>query len=82
MRRFAPLSLVALSSVAAAQASGPQVLSWLDREIMKRIQVTGFRQLGFHAHTVDGDREAFNSLTYFGQGGRRFTDTGNVNFSG
>jgi len=82
MRRFAPLSIAALASVATAQANGPQVLSWLDRELLKRIQVTGYRQFGFHAHDVDGDREAFNSLTYFGQGGRKFTDTGAVNFVG
>lgn len=82
MRRFAPLSIIALSSVSAAQASGPQILSWLDRELLKRIQITGFRQIGFHSHTVDGDREAFNSLTYFGRGGQRFTDTGVLSFNG
>lgn len=83
MRRLAPLSILALTSVASAQANGgAQALSWLDQQILKRIQVTGYRQLGFHAHTVDGDRDAFNSLTYYGQGGRQFTDTGSVNLRG
>lgn len=82
MRRLAPLSILAFVPVAQTQASGVQVLSWLDREFLKRIQVTGYRQFGFHAHTVDGDREAFNSLTYYGRGGQRFTDTGAMNFVG
>lgn len=82
MRRFAPLTILALSTVGSVQASGPQMLSWLDRELLKRIQITGYRQLGFHAHSVDGDRDAFNSLTYFGRGGQKFTDTGAVNFAG
>lgn len=82
MRRIAPLSILALTSVASAQASGSQALSWLDREILKRIQVTGYRQLGFHAHTVEGDRDAFNSLTYYGQGNKQFTDTGSMSFRG
>lgn len=78
MRFRIPLTSLAL----CAAALGAAQLRWLNTQIRDRIQLTGYRQLGFHAHTVEGDREAFNSLTYYGQGNRRFTDTGQVNVSG
>lgn len=74
------LPLVSLALIAAA--SGAAQLRWLNSQIRDRIQLTGYRQLGFHAHQVEGDRDAFNSLTYYGQGNRQFTDTGQINVSG
>lgn len=70
---------LALAGVAYAHA-GPMI--WFNRQVLSRIQATGYRYLGFHHHQVDGDMEAFNSLTYYGQGGRRFTDTGQIHLSG
>ncbi|MEQ1934198.1 MAG: hypothetical protein ABL962_10030, partial [Fimbriimonadaceae bacterium] len=81
MRRLACFAVFAsVSSVASAQSGG--LFRWLDRELLRRIQIGGYRQLAFHAHTVEGDTEAFNSLTYYGRGGDQFTDTGAVSFSG
>ncbi|HZH97492.1 MAG TPA: hypothetical protein VEX38_00855 [Fimbriimonadaceae bacterium] len=71
---------LALTGAAACHASNP--LQWLNREMVQRIQITGYRQFGYHSHSVTGDRLAFESLTYFGQGSRRFTDTGNLTFTG
>jgi hypothetical protein len=72
--------LVAASGVSHAWA--PPAFDWLDKAILKRIQISGRRTLGVHMHTVSGDQEAFNSLNYFGQGGSRFTDTGHVTLIG
>jgi hypothetical protein len=71
-----------LGFAVSAWASGGSERRWLENNLLSRVQLTGSRQLGFHLHDVDGDREAFNSLTYFGQGNRRFTDTGNVTVIG
>lgn len=71
----------ALALVWASPASA-QVWGWLRRDVFDRIQLSGYRNLGFHSHKVDGDREAFNSLNYGGQGNRRFTDQGTVDVVG
>lgn len=72
------LGLTAVGAVVSA--TGPA--SWLNHQILSRIQFSGYRFLGYHAHTVDGDREAFNSLAYYGQGAKRFTDTGQITLAG
>ena len=72
--------LIAASGVSHAWA--PPVFDWLDKAILKRIQISGRRTLGVHMHSVTGDREAFDSLNYFGQGASRFTDTGHVTLIG
>lgn len=62
--------------------SSAEPFDWLRRLILDRIQVSGYRDLGFHLHSVTGDREAFNTLNYYGQGNRRFTDIGNLEIVG
>jgi hypothetical protein len=57
-------------------------MDWLNRSVLDRISITGRRTVGFHMHSVSGDREAFESLNYYGQGAKQFTDTGNVNIVG
>ena len=74
------LGLVAASG--ASYAWAPPIMDWLDKAILKRIQITGRRTLGVHMHSVTGDLEAFNSLNYYGQGASRFTDTGNITLVG
>jgi hypothetical protein len=74
---------VLASAAQGALAQGTAAFArYLDREVFRRIDVTGTRSLGFHDHRVEGDREAFNSLNYSGQGGRRFTDIGHLRISG
>ncbi len=75
MRRRFPLFVICLSAAAVAPASGND---WWTKNIFSKIQLTGYRQLAYHQHQVEGDRDAFNSLTYYGQGEKRFTDTGQV----
>lgn len=55
---------------------------WLRKMVFDRIQIDGYRLLGYHNHSVQGDREAFNALSYYGQGDRAFTDTGNLYLNG
>lgn len=74
--------LLCFGLVALAASSSAQVWPWLKREIYDRIQLSGYRNLGAHFHTIDGDREAFNTLNYGGQGNKRFTDQGNVEVVG
>jgi hypothetical protein len=57
-------------------------MQWLDEEVIKRVQITGSRTIGYHQHDVEGDREAFETLNYYGFGGKRFTDVGAINVSG
>lgn len=69
---------------AALSASGmaSDSFNWFRSNIFDRIQLSGYRQIGFHSHRVEGDRNSFNSLTYSGQGDRSFTDLGNVTVVG
>ncbi len=50
--------------------------------MVKRIQLSGYRRLSYHNHQVSGDRGAYDSLNYFGQGQKRFTDFGQIDFTG
>lgn len=76
--RWQTLTLCVLL-VAPAHA---QLTPWARREIFDKIQITGQRRLGFHVSEVSGDAEAYRSETYYGLGGKRFTDVGHVNLSG
>ncbi|HRF60537.1 MAG TPA: hypothetical protein PLH94_11590 [Fimbriimonadaceae bacterium] len=72
------LLLVAGTSVCAQ----PPWYRWMDKEVFKRIEVRGYRQVGLHLQSVTGDREAFDSTNYYGMGNRRFTDVGQINLTG
>ncbi|MBC8065746.1 MAG: hypothetical protein H7Y17_13020 [Chlorobia bacterium] len=72
----------ALASAGLAHAHLPPLFDWLDKSVLKRISITGRRTVGLHMHSVSGDREAFDSLNYFGQGSKRFTDTGQMTLVG
>lgn len=81
MRRS--LLTLAFALTGAAYSAEPQgATRWLDRHLFDRIHITGYRFLGFHSHQVTGDVDTFNSLTYYGQGNERFTDTGQLTVSG
>jgi len=58
------------------------VKSWFSDNVFDRLDIAGNRSLGYHAYTIDGDRDAFASTTYYGNGGDRFTDTGTMNVNG
>jgi hypothetical protein len=79
--RFGRLPLFGLL-IASPSALFATPADWLGKNVFQRIEIRGHRQFGFHHHDVEGDRETFNSLTYYGQGGRRFTDTGSVDIEG
>lgn len=55
---------------------------WFKTNIWDRIEVSGTRTFGYHSYSVDGDREAFQSLNYYGFGGKRWTDVGAMSFTG
>src|SRR5690242_19217578 len=76
----APIIGCLLAGAGISHAS--PTLQWLDKELFQRITLTGRRVIGFHMQSVEGDQEAFNSLTYYGQGGRRFTDDGQMSIVG
>lgn len=69
---------------AATPFTGPpkNLLQWFDREVVKRIEISGTRTLGYHQHEVEGDQQAFETLNYSGLGGKRFTDIGSVSLNG
>lgn len=71
-----------LTGAGVAHAHFPPIYDWLDKSVLKRISITGRRSLGFHMHSVSGDREAFDTLNYYGQGAKKFTDTGQVTLIG
>jgi len=55
---------------------------FLRTQILDRLDVAGQRTLSYHSHRVDGDREAFETLNYFGQGDQRWTNTGQMTVAG
>ncbi len=71
-----------VAGAGASQASMHPVLDWFNSSIWKRIDITGRRTLGIHKHTVVGDRDAFDSLNYYGEGEKVFTDTGQMTIVG
>lgn len=75
-----PATIIVLSALCCHASA--QWFGWLDENLLKRIKVTGSRTIGLHVHEVEGDRETFDNLTYYGQGSRRVTDTGSVTLSG
>lgn len=72
---------IILAAVAAC-APCQDVIKWFETNISDRVSITGYRRLGYHLHTVSGDREAFNLSTYYGLGEQRFTDIGSMYVSG
>lgn len=56
--------------------------AFFNEYITNRIDISGRRTLAYRAHSVEGDREAFNTLNYYGQGGDQFSDQGQMNISG
>lgn len=83
LSRTATILLLSLASVEAARAAASvNPLQWIDRNFFRKIQLTGRRELGYRVQTVEGDRDAYNSTTYYGLGGRRFTDVGQMSISG
>ncbi len=81
-----PLTCAALGAILAplAPLAPAQFYAggWLDKNVMKRVQVTGRRVVGLQFQRVEGDQDAYGSLTNYGQGNSRFTDTGNMTISG
>ncbi|MEA2552335.1 MAG: hypothetical protein QOJ65_511, partial [Fimbriimonadaceae bacterium] len=78
--RLPTTALLAFGAVFASAQS--QQWSWMDQNLFKRLIITGHRELGFHSHTIEGDKAAFRDLTYSGRGGRRFTDSGQISIDG
>lgn len=59
-----------------------RIPKWVQDQIVNRIELTGYRRLGFHAHSISGDRNSYDSLTNSGQGLRNFTDQGVIGVTG
>lgn len=76
------LALLAGGLGSSAYADLPNWMKWVDKMIVKRVQTGGFRQLGYHSHTVTGDKDAYNTTNYYGQGGQKFTNIGSINYYG
>ncbi|MCW5942902.1 MAG: hypothetical protein KIS66_11765 [Fimbriimonadaceae bacterium] len=83
-RFFRPWLILALAAVGFPVQAAHRIdlPSWIRAKVLSRVEVSGYRTFGLHSHQVDGDVESFNSLNYSGQGGRRYTDIGNVNIVG
>lgn len=75
----------AAPTAAPAETPRPKTRSiWKDieRTVIKRVTLSGYRRLSYHSHTVNGDRSAFDTLNYYGQGAKKFLDVGQVQFEG
>ncbi|MDX2065481.1 MAG: hypothetical protein SFX74_07040 [Fimbriimonadaceae bacterium] len=65
------------------KAPTPRSLTGLFNQLVtNRLDVSGRRVLSVHRHDVQGDREAFNTLNYAGEGGQFFTNQGQLSLRG
>jgi hypothetical protein len=55
---------------------------WFNDMVSNRIDFSGRRVLSYHQHAVTGDTDAFSTTNYYGQGDRRFTNSGQMNITG
>jgi hypothetical protein len=55
---------------------------WARKQIFGKLEISGFRRLGYHVREVSGDREAHDVTTNFGLGGQTFTSIGSVQIGG
>ncbi|MCW5937321.1 MAG: hypothetical protein KIT11_08450 [Fimbriimonadaceae bacterium] len=85
MKPFCVLSLLLLAGVAACQDEkkiDSGLGKWFDQYVLGRIELTGWRRLGYHTRTLTGDLRAFDLAEYGGQGLSKFTDLGQVHVQG
>jgi hypothetical protein len=84
MRRpVSPLICFAcLPVVGLAQQNQKLGQTWIEKQILNRLNWSGQRTLGYQKYTFSGDTDAFNSLTNFGTGLQSFTDIGNLSVTG
>ncbi|MCE9558165.1 MAG: hypothetical protein K8R88_04370 [Armatimonadetes bacterium] len=80
--RRLPSTTLALALCALATSADTGWAKYIKKNILDKVEVSGYRQLGYHVHKVEGDRSAFNSLNYFGQGDKRFTNIGQIELTG
>lgn len=77
------LAVILAFSCAVSIANGQRGwLDWVKRAVLDRVEISGSRTLGFHSYEVEGDREAFRSLNYYGMGDKRWTDVGSLSLHG
>lgn len=81
MSALRPLLILSLLADAVGASADPS-LQWINSHVFQRIKLTGRRVLGYHMQRFTGDGDAFQTLTYYGQGGKPFTDYGQVSLSG
>lgn len=74
---------------AKVPTSGPTVAAkpkasqnWLRKMVSDRLTFTGSRVVGFHSQAVSGDRDAYNSGSYYGRGNSPFTNDGQMTIQG
>ncbi|MCW5940381.1 MAG: hypothetical protein KF884_12095 [Fimbriimonadaceae bacterium] len=74
------MTSLAATAQESERASG--LGKWFDDQIGQRVQVTGWRRLGYHSRTVTGDRDSYDLFEYGGRGLSKFTDFGNLQVQG
>lgn len=74
--------MAALGGLFASSPASGRDWRWIEKNVIDRVEVNGFRRLGYHIRSVQGDREAFNVSNYSGLGGQRFTDIGQLQITG
>lgn len=79
-KRWAPL--IVLVAAGAHARAGQDVLSWVNDQILKKINISGSQVFGFHLHEVEGDRTTFNESLYYGDGDEQFTDRRSLQLNG
>lgn len=79
---FGPPTIPGLDPVEVRNVEGrPDSTSfwdWMQYHVVDRVRVSGYRVIGVHAHSVDGDRDAFNASNYGGLNGGVITDMGHL----
>jgi hypothetical protein len=77
-----PWTLFWLVSLGCLAQGQERPRTWIESQVLDRVQVTGWRRLGYHQRRVTGDTSAFDVAEYGGQGLSRFTDLGQIRIEG
>ncbi|MFN8140305.1 MAG: hypothetical protein U0R49_10960 [Fimbriimonadales bacterium] len=82
MRRVKPFLLIALLLVGVQALAADDFFTWLKKNVVDRVRVTGNQTFGLHYNNIEGDQDTYHDQWNYGQNNDTFTDRRNIYLSG